>query len=177
MEDKLRVCKLLGLDPYQEFRIKGKDNRLYRADDNLVYRFNENGEREYYVNRYDKWVKRNDEYQLHEIICNPDLIEIVNNEIRLNFHDTIVLKGLTGYYGEKIARIDRVDYAVVVDVSNDPNFKNDKGEYVQVFFTDHRPNKEHYIYMNLDLDFLDDFKNDFFRVEYDENDNIRVYGN
>ena len=184
MKDKLMVCKLLGLEPYQKFRIKDENT-------DLIFRFNENGERENYIGSYNEWVKTNNEDQLCKIICDPDLIEVVDDEVELDFHDeimldfhdTIVLKGVTSYYGEKIARIDRVVNKAIIDI----NPENNKGEYVQVFFADHKPNKEHYMYIKLDLDFLEDYKNYYFRVEYDEedgnfglkaedkNDNIRVY--
>lgn len=173
MKDKLKVCKLLGLEPYQKFRIKD-DIR------GLIYRFNENGEREtrtkvlereHYIKTSNEWFKSINEDQLCKIICDPDLIEVVDDEIMLNLHDTIVLKGVISYYGEKIDRIDRVDNVAITDI----NPENNKGEYVQVFFADHKPNKEHYMYIKLDLDFLEDYDNYWFRVEYDENDNIRVY--
>ena len=168
MKDKLMVCKLLGLEPYQKFRIK--DNIR-----DLIYRFNENGEREHYIKTSNEWFKSINEDQLRKIICDPSLIEVVDDEVELNFHDTIVLKGLISYYGEKIVRIDRVDNEIITNASDSTHSRIDKGEYVLVFFADHKPNKEHYMYIKLDLDFLEDYKNYFFGVEYDENENIRVY--
>ena len=158
----MNICESLGLNPLQEFKIKGDNSKC-------KYRFNENDEREYYNKVFGVWKRSADESVLTKLLHDKSLIEVIDDKLilEMSFHDVIVINGLNKINGSKIVRIER-----------DVKYKNEYDEHgdEEIRFEFENDSRLVLSCCNVKLDFLEKFDNEVFEVEYLDGGYIRVWG-
>ena len=155
----MKIYEILGLEPYEQFRIKNSDS---------VYCFNPDDDLCYITVKFTKMLGGHiekttahvcgDKSKVFDLIHNPDLISKINDEkepekeINLNWHDSIILSGIETQYNSVVKSVKKI--------KNRPGF--------MVWFKNSEKWRLGYFDISfLELNFLEDRMEDYDMIEFE----------
>ena len=154
----MKIYELLGLEPYEQFKIKNSDS---------IYCFNPDDDLCYITSKFIKMLGGHIEkttvhvcgnkLKVLDLIHNPDLINKIDDEketkkeIILNLHDSIILSGIETQYNSDVKSVKKI--------------KKWSGFTMKL---KDKENWEYYFGINfLELDFLEDKIEDCSMIEFE----------